>query len=85
MIISRLGLAGQVLEPGSIIACLELVFPIHHFEKFLSSVDSVLERYNAILSGDEMNGDLFESSEPSGEEFGCVDGGREEDKVHGGG
>jgi hypothetical protein len=37
--------------------------------------DHMGQGYNTILGLDNMNGDLFERSEPSSEEFGLVEGG----------
>jgi len=62
MIIRGLELPCPPGQPALIGTCLEVILAVHHSKKLISAIPDVLERYNTILRGNEVNRFLLEFS-----------------------
>ena len=56
-------------RPAIIGPSLEPVLAVHQSKELLILIDSVLQRNNTILCGDEMNGLLLQLTQPAGEQL----------------
>ena len=66
------------LKPTLIRSLLKVLLAVHNELRATIEEDRVCERDDAILCGDQVDRDLFQVAEPTCEEFGFIDGRRQE-------